>query len=117
MNPIVLANIISLAGCLLMVAIGLIRERKKILLTQCVQWIILTISHLMLGGVTAAMSPLAAMSLLVFSLLYTPCVAAIASIKRELGGKWAAGVVAWQCVIAWAAALIVRLVGMAFGLM
>jgi ferrous iron transport protein B len=69
------------------------------------------------GGVTAAMSPLAAMSLLVFSLLYTPCVAAIASIKRELGGKWAVGVVAWQCVIAWAAALIVRLVGMAFGLM
>ncbi len=56
MNPIVLANIISLAGCLLMVAIGLIRERKKILLTQCVQWIILTISHLMLGGVTAAIS-------------------------------------------------------------
>jgi ferrous iron transport protein B len=67
------------------------------------------------GGVTAVMSPLAAMSLLVFSLLYTPCVAAIASIKRELGGKWAVGVVAWQCVIAWAAALVVRLIGMVFG--
>ena len=50
--------------------------------------------------------------LLVFSLLYTPCVAAIASIKREMGSKWAVGVVVWQCVIAWVAALIVHLIGM-----
>ena len=55
--------------------------------------------------------------LLVFSLLYTPCVAAISSIKRELGGKWAVGVVAGQCAIAWVAALIVRLIGLAFGVM
>ena len=63
------------------------------------------------GGVAAAISSLAAASLLVFSLLYTPCVAAIASIKRELGWKWALYVVLWQCTIAWIAALLVRLIG------
>ena len=47
-------------------------------------------------------------ALLVFSLLYTPCVAAVASIRRELGPRWAAFVVVWQCTIAWIAALIVR---------
>lgn len=67
-------------------------------------------------AVLAAISPLAAASLLVFCLLYTPCVAAIASIKRELGGKWAAGVVVGQCAIAWLCALVVRLVGLLFGL-
>ena len=61
------------------------------------------------------LSPLTAASLLVFSLLYTPCVAAIAAIRRELGGKWAAAVVVWQCVVAWAAAFLVRLIGMALG--
>ena len=63
-----------------------------------------------------ALAPLTAASLLVFSLLYTPCVAAIASIKRELGGRWAVYVVLWQCLIAWCAALIVRLVGLLLGL-
>ena len=63
------------------------------------------------GGVAATMSALSAASLLVFSLLYTPCVAAIASIRRELGGKWALGVVLWQCAVAWVAALAVRLIG------
>jgi ferrous iron transport protein B len=53
--------------------------------------------------------------MLVFSLLYTPCVAAIASIKRELGGRWAAGLVLWQCAVAWVAALLVRLIGLALG--
>ena len=67
-------------------------------------------------GVGAAISSLTAASLLVFSLLYTPCVAAIASIKRELGGKWAVYVVLWQCFVAWIAALIVRLIGLALGL-
>ena len=62
-----------------------------------------------IGGLTAA-------SMLVFSLLYTPCVAAIASIRREMGGKWAFYVVLWQCALAWVAALIVRLTGMALGL-
>ncbi len=68
------------------------------------------------GGVRAVMTPLAAASLLVFSLLYTPCVAAVASIKRELGGSWAVSVVVWQCFVAWLAALLVRLVGLAMGL-
>ena len=63
------------------------------------------------GGVAAVLSSLSALVLLTFCLLYTPCVAAIASVKRELGSKWAARVVLWQCAIAWAAALAVRLVG------
>ena len=67
------------------------------------------------GGVAAAISSLAAFSLLVFSLLYTPCVAAVASVRRELGRKWALYVVLWQCAVAWVAALLVRLIGMLFG--
>lgn len=74
--------------------------------------VVSTLEVLFGGNVTAAMSPIAAASLLVFSLIYTPCVAAIASIRRELGAKWAIGVVVWQCVIAWAAALIVNIIGM-----
>ena len=62
------------------------------------------------GGIVAAISPAAAASLLIFCLLYTPCVAAIASIKQELGIKWAIAVVLWQCGIAWLAALGVRLI-------
>ena len=68
------------------------------------------------GAMAAVLSPLAAAALLVFCLLYTPCVAAIAAIKRELGLKWAVGVVVGQCVIAWLAALVVRLVGLAVGM-
>ena len=67
-------------------------------------------------GVGTALSTLTAASLLVFSLLYTPCVAAIASIKRELGGRWALYVVLWQCAIAWIAALLVRLIGLLLGM-
>ena len=66
------------------------------------------------GGVAAAMDSLSAFSLLVFSLLYTPCVAAVASIRRELGRKWALYVVLWQCAVAWIAALLVRLIGLLF---
>jgi ferrous iron transport protein B len=62
------------------------------------------------------LTTLSAASLLVFCLLYTPCVAAITSIKRELGGKWALGVVVMQCVIAWLAAFVVRVIGLALGL-
>ncbi len=54
------------------------------------------------------LTTVSAAALLVFSLLYTPCVAAVASIRRELGSRWALFVVVWQCVIAWAAALLVR---------
>ena len=60
---------------------------------------------------TSGITPLSAASLLVFCLLYTPCVAAIASIKRELGGKWAVGVVIIQCIIAWITAFLVYLIG------
>ena len=61
------------------------------------------------GGVAAVMTPGTAGSLLIFSLLYTPCVAAIASIRREMGRSWAAGVAVWQCVIAWIAAFLFHL--------
>ena len=60
--------------------------------------------------ILAAISPVAAMSLLVFCLLYTPCVAAVASVKRELGRKWAAAIVLFQCSIAWVTALVVKLI-------
>ena len=63
------------------------------------------------AALTSGITPLSAASLLVFCLLYTPCVAAIASIKRELGGKWAVGVVVLQCVIAWIAAFFIYLIG------
>ena len=68
-------------------------------------------------AITGVLTPLAAASLLVFCLLYTPCVAAIAAVRRELGGKWAAGVVAGQCLIAWIAALFVRVIGHMIGMM
>ena len=63
-----------------------------------------------------SISSLSAASMLVFSLLYTPCVAAVASIKRELGRKWALFVVLWQCGIAWTAATLVHLIGTLAGL-
>ena len=62
-------------------------------------------------GVAGMLSSVQAASLLVFSLIYTPCVAAIASIRREMGGGWAACVVLWQCLLAWILALVVRLIG------
>ena len=65
-------------------------------------------------ALTTLLTPLSAVSLLVFCLLYTPCVAAIASVKRELGGKWAAGVVIGQCVIAWLMAGLVYGMGSLF---
>ena len=68
------------------------------------------------GGVAAVMSGLTAASVLAFSLLYTPCVAAIAAIRRELGRKWSLGVVVWQCAVAWLVALLVHLIGLALGL-
>ena len=67
-------------------------------------------------GVSSAISPLTAATLLVFSLLYTPCVAAIASIRRELGRAWALYVVLWQCGIAWVAALVTRLICIMLGM-
>ncbi|MBQ7733895.1 MAG: ferrous iron transport protein B [Synergistaceae bacterium] len=72
--------------------------------------VVSTLNVLFGDSVSSAMSSVSAASLLVFSLLYTPCVAAVASIKRELGNLWAFGVVVWQCVIAWLAALITVLI-------
>jgi ferrous iron transport protein B len=77
--------------------------------------VVSTMEILFAGGVATAMTPLGAASLLVFSLLYTPCVAAIASIRRELGTGWATGVAVWQCVLAWIAAFAVRLIGNLLG--
>lgn len=74
--------------------------------------VVSTLEILFADGVDAMISSLSAASLLVFSLIYTPCVAAIASIKRELGAKWAASVVIWQCAIAWILAFAVRLIGL-----
>ena len=65
-------------------------------------------------GIRAALSTAGAAAMLVFSLLYTPCIAAIASVKRELGGKWAVIMVAWQCLIAWVMAFVVHAVVMLF---
>ena len=66
------------------------------------------------ASLQAVLTPLSAAALLAFCLLYTPCVAAVASIKRELGGKWVAVVVAGQCVIAWLAAYLVHIAGSLF---
>ena len=77
--------------------------------------VVSTLEILFGANAAASLSVSSAASLLVFSLLYTPCVAAVASIRRELGRKWAFGVVVWQCVIAWIVAAIVHLIFMAAG--
>ncbi|MBQ6382293.1 MAG: ferrous iron transport protein B [Clostridia bacterium] len=79
---------------------------------------VVSIMQLLFGteaGLAATLGTLSAASMLVFSLLYTPCVAAVASIRREMGVKWALYVVLLQCGIAWIAALLVRLIGLALG--
>lgn len=69
------------------------------------------------GLLLSGLSPVSAASLLVFCLLYTPCVAAVAAIRRELGRGWAAAVAVGQCLIAWVAAFAVHSIGMLFGLL
>ena len=73
--------------------------------------VVSTLGILFGGNLADVFTGTQAATMLVFSLLYTPCVAAIASIKRELGGKWAAGVVIWQCVVAWIVAFLVTQIG------
>lgn len=73
----------------------------------------LTILYGSSAALGAALSPAAAAPLLVFCLLYTPCIAAVASVKREMGGRWATVMVVNQCVVAWLAALIVRFLSVA----
>ena len=72
--------------------------------------VVSTMQILFNNNIGVSLSSGGAASLLVFSLLYTPCVAAIAAIRRELGSRWAVGVVIWQCTLAWIAALIVRII-------
>lgn len=62
-------------------------------------------------NIMAVLNPVSVLSLLVFCLLYTPCVAAISSVKRELGAKWAIGIVLEQCIVAWLAAFLVYCIG------
>ena len=69
------------------------------------------------AALQAAIDPATAAALLVFCLLYTPCAAAIASVKQELGGKWAAGVAFEQCAIAWICAAIMKIVVIFFGIL
>ncbi len=75
---------------------------------------VVSVMQTLFGGGLAALGAVTAASMLAFSLLYTPCVAAIAAIRREMGRKWALGVVLWQCAIAWLAALVIRLIGLLF---
>lgn len=77
--------------------------------------VVTTLNILYAGDITSSISTLSAVCMLVFSLLYTPCVAAIASIRRELGGKWAVGVVIVQCAAAWAVTLVFHLFGLIAG--
>ena len=74
-----------------------------------------TLQVLFSGSIAEVLTPLSAFCLLVFSLLYSPCVSAVASIRRELGVKWAAGVAVWQCVIAWVGAFMFNLAGNLLG--
>ena len=81
--------------------------------------VVSTLTVLMGGNasaISAYFTPFTAIVFLVFTLLYTPCVAAISSVKHELGGKWAVGVVIVQCLIAWIVAFLVRLIGIMCGI-
>lgn len=78
--------------------------------------VVSTMEILFTDGITSALTTSGAASMLVFSLMYTPCIAAIASIKRELGRKWAVAVVFWQCFVAWVASLAVHLICIAAGI-
>ena len=77
--------------------------------------VVATLEVLFGDSIATVLTTLAAATLLVFSLLYTPCVAAIASVRRELGGIWAIAVVLWQCLVAWVAAFLVHGIGMLLG--
>ncbi len=73
--------------------------------------VVSTMKVLFGSGIQSSMTTLSAACMLVFSLLYTPCVAAVAAVRRELGAKWAIIVVVWQCVVAWVATSVVHLIG------
>ena len=77
--------------------------------------VVSTLEVLFENGAASAMTAASAAALLVFSLIYTPCVAAIAAIRRELGNKWAFSVVAWQCILAWIMAVLTYTICMLIG--
>ena len=66
------------------------------------------------GTLTSSLTPVDALALLVFCLLYTPCVAAVAAVKRERGALFATGTVVFQCVVAWVVALLLHFMGLLF---
>ncbi len=108
-----------IAGCLapLMAPLGLNDWRIATSLISGViakESVVSTMEILFAGQMTAILAPLSAATMLVFSLLYTPCVAAIASVKRELGRKAAVKLIIWQCMIAWVVAFIVHTIGLLF---
>jgi len=72
--------------------------------------VVSTLEILFAGGITSSITSDMAGTLLVFSLLYCPCIAAVASIRRELGRKWAISLAVWQCAVAWLVALIVHII-------
>ncbi len=78
--------------------------------------VVSTLQVLFGGSVASVMTPLAALCMLIFCLLYTPCVAAVASIRRELGGRWAVGVIFFQCAVAYLAAFLAHIIGMLCGM-
>lgn len=80
--------------------------------------VVSTLGMLMNGAaITSVLTIGGAMSFLVFCLLYTPCVAAVSAVKRELGTKWMLFVIIWQCVVAWLAAFLIRMILLCFGVM
>ncbi len=79
--------------------------------------VVSTLQVLLGGTLSSILTPLSAACALVFSLLYTPCIAAVASVRRELGGRWAVGLALWQCAVAWLAAYLVRGIFLALGVL
>jgi len=76
---------------------------------------VVSVMETLFEGNVASIGTASAISMLVFSLLYTPCVAAVAAIRREMGRRWAFAVVLWQCALAWVAAFIVHFIVGLFG--
>ena len=77
---------------------------------------VVSVMETLFAGEVKALGTVTAVSMLVFSLIYTPCVAAVAAIRREMGRRWALSVVLWQCTLAWVMALIARWICILFGL-
>ena len=74
--------------------------------------VVATMEILFSTGINSAMTTLSAATMLVFSLLYTPCVASVAAIRREMGFRWSIGIVIWHCLLAWIVASLVHLIGL-----